>query len=373
MPFINDKIEFFAKQQKELEETHQARDLELLKGVKKRGVPSRFKFDVHETMGILRSCIHGQEQAMCAIENMLKIVKADIADPEKPLYVGLFLGPTGVGKTEIVRVLAETIHGSRNKFCRVDMNTLSQEHYAAALTGAPPGYVGSKEGSTLLDKEHIEGSFSRPGIILFDEIEKASNQVIQTLLNVFDNGMMTIASGDDTINFRNTIIMITSNLGAKDIYNFMDKRLSFFLQKLFNYLSPKNWGKQQIYLVDNIIKRNLENVFKPEFINRIDEIVTFNWLEKDVINQIISNYLVQLNQKLQKYNCELRLEPSAIQFLSEKGYDKRYGARALKRELRRYLEVPFAEMLIEQTDFEKPVIYIVRKFLDKNRLSITLL
>ncbi|MDQ7861143.1 AAA family ATPase [Peribacillus frigoritolerans] len=120
-----------------------------------------------------------------------------------------------MGKTEIVKVLAEAIHGNRNHFCRVDMNTLSLEHYAAALTGAPPGYVGSKEGSSLLDKNLIEGSYSKPGIVLLDELEKANHQVIQTLLNVLDNGIMTSSSGNETINFRNTIIIMTSNIGAK--------------------------------------------------------------------------------------------------------------------------------------------------------------
>ncbi|MHB1419947.1 MAG: AAA family ATPase [Bacillota bacterium] len=161
-----------------------------------KGLETRFQIDIEQVMKHLRNKIFGQSAALTAIEDMLKIVKADVGEPDTPLYIAMFLGPTGVGKTETIKILAEAIHGSHEALCRVDMNTLALDHYAAALTGAPPGYVGSKEGATILDKEKIEGSFSKPGIILFDEIEKASPQVIQTLLNIFDNGIMNMASGE---------------------------------------------------------------------------------------------------------------------------------------------------------------------------------
>src|SRR5690606_32324507 len=124
----------------------------------------------------------------------------------------LLLGPTGVGKTEVVRLIAEAIHGQPDAFCRIDMNTLAQEHYAAALTGAPPGYVGSKEGTTLFDAEAIAGTFSRPGIVLFDELEKASTEVLRSLLNVLDSGRLTLSGGGRTLDFRNCLIFMTSNV-----------------------------------------------------------------------------------------------------------------------------------------------------------------
>ena len=133
---------------------------------------SRFRFEPEAVMARLRENIVGQDEALAAMESMLVRVKADIGEENRPLAVHLFLGPTGVGKTETVRLIAEAIHGNRDGLCRIDMNTLAQEHYAAALTGAPPGYVGSKEGHSLFDLDKVQGSFSKPGIVLFDEIEK---------------------------------------------------------------------------------------------------------------------------------------------------------------------------------------------------------
>ena len=146
----------------------------------------RFHFEPQAVMQSLRQRIIGQDAALNEIEKMLQVVKADFSSPERPLSVTLMLGPTGVGKTETVRLIAEAIYGRSDAFCRIDMNTLAQEHYAAALTGAPPGYVGSKEGHSLFDETAIAGSHTRPGIMLFDELEKASNEVIRGLMNVLD-------------------------------------------------------------------------------------------------------------------------------------------------------------------------------------------
>ena len=146
----------------------------------------RFHFEPNKVMELLRSQIIGQDHALNEIEKMLHVVKADFSSPERPLAVTLMLGPTGVGKTETVRLIAQAIYGQPDAFCRIDMNTLAQEHYAAALTGAPPGYVGSKEGHSLFDETAINGSHTRPGIMLFDELEKASPEVIRGLMNVLD-------------------------------------------------------------------------------------------------------------------------------------------------------------------------------------------
>ena len=365
MPFINDKLEYFARQQRlrgegitTLEEINKNEPVE----AEKRPLQTRFRFDVEEVMEHLRARIFGQEQAMRAIEKMLKIVKADLSDPERPLYVGLFLGPTGVGKTEIVRILAEAIHGSREAFCRVDMNTLAMDHYAAALTGAPPGYVGSKEGSTIFDKEKIEGSYSKPGIVLFDEIEKASPQVIQTLLNIFDNGRLTIASGEETIDFRNTIILMTSNIGAREIYHYAENRFSFFLKQLFYHLNPRFAGRRKTEsTLEWIIRKNVERTFKPEFINRIDDIITFNWLKQEVLDDIIEKLLADLNKRISKYRCCLELQSDAKALIIEKGFDKRYGGRALKRTFRHLVYVPLAEKLLESSSTEQSVTFIAHR------------
>lgn len=363
MPFINDKLEYMAAKRavQAVEDAHVTAAASDRQGTQPAGVKTRFRFDVADVMARLRSRIVGQEDALQAIENMLKVVKADISDPEKPLFVGLFLGPTGVGKTELVRALAEAIHGKRNSFCRVDMNTLSLDHYAAALTGAPPGYVGSKEGATILDKELIEGSFSKPGLILFDELEKASDQVIQTLLNIFDNGLLRSTSGQDTINFRNTIMIMTSNLGAHEMDQYTRSSAAFLLKTMGFYAKPRNWGKPGSQLVEQLIKKKLAQSFKPEFINRIDETITFQWLEKNSMQELIATLAGQLARRLQKHGCELQLEESAVAFLIEAGFDKRYGARAIKRAMKTYVEVPLAELLLAEEHDLQGAVLVARK------------
>ncbi|MBP1994040.1 AAA family ATPase [Paenibacillus eucommiae] len=359
MPFINDKL-------RAVQDNHRERD----ERERRTAAASRYKFDVQDVMEKLRASIYGQERALEAMEHMLMVVKAEISDPEKPLYIGLFLGPTGVGKTEIVKVLAEAIYGDRNHFCRVDMNTLSLEHYAAALTGAPPGYVGSKEGASVLDKEKIEGTYSRPGIILFDEIEKASHQVIQALLNVFDNGLMRMSSGSDVIDFKNTMIFMTSNLGAREIFQFTDRRFSYLFQRLTHYMQPKNWGNSNMEpLLEKLMKKKLERTFPPEYLNRMDDMIIFEWLRKTTMNRMIDKLMQQMLVRLGKHHCQLLLQESAVSFLMEEGYDKRYGGRAMKRALRKYVEVPLADRLIRRPDKEHAVTYKVERRGGESRLS----
>lgn len=228
MPFLSDMLDQSRRQQDE--EQALAREnlaeASLLQAhlSHRSALHSRFRFDPAAVMDCLRAEVLGQEPALQAVEDMLKVVRADIADPRRPLFSALFLGPTGVGKTEIVRALARALHGDAEGFCRVDMNTLSQEHYAAALTGAPPGYVGAKEGTTLLEQDKLDGSPGRPGIVLFDELEKASPEVVHALLNVLDNGLLRVASGERTYHFRNTLVFMTSNLCAHEIQRYDERR-----------------------------------------------------------------------------------------------------------------------------------------------------
>lgn len=301
---------------------------------------SRYSFDVDSVMDVVRKEVRGQPRALDSIERMLKVIRADIADPRRPPFTALLMGPTGVGKTESVRALARGLYGDADAFCRVDMNTLSQEHYSAALTGAPPGYVGAKEGSTIFDQELIEGGRGRPGIMLFDEIEKASPEVNQALLNVFDNGQMTVASGERVYNFRNTIIFMTSNLGARDLYRHLEG-------------VKGRWGWWQSirrritgYQLEKILQDRLNDHFSPEFVNRIDDITVYNWIEKEMVEELVDMELERLNRRLHKHHCRLQLNESARRGLALKGYDRQYGARALRRVIRKELEAPFAEYLL---------------------------
>ncbi|ESR01285.1 ATPase [Stutzerimonas chloritidismutans AW-1] len=291
---------------------------------------SRFLFDVETVMVLLRSRIIGQDPVLSEIEALLRVVKAGIGDPERPLTVNLFLGPTGVGKTEIVRLLAHAIHGKPDAFCRIDMNTLAQEHYAAALTGAPPGYVGSKEGTTLFDAEAIAGSFSRPGIVLFDELEKASREVVRSLLNVLDSGRLTLAAGNRTLDFRNALVFMTSNIGARQ---------------------AARWERWPIPRMGRAALRSrsfgqaLHRHFDPEFLNRIDRTLQFESIQGDRLKAVLDVELGKLAQRLARQGVRLQVD-EAVKHTICRTHDSRFGARDLSRRLRTRLEPALAEALL---------------------------
>ncbi|WP_134628739.1 AAA family ATPase, partial [Pseudomonas aeruginosa] len=249
--------------------------------------------------------------------------------------------PTGVGKTEIVRALARALHGDAEGFCRVDMNTLSQEHYAAALTGAPPGYVGAKEGTTLLEQDKLDGSPGRPGIVLFDELEKASPEVVHALLNVLDNGLLRVASGERTYHFRNTLVFMTSNLCAHEIQRYDERR-----QRLPWRLLPVG-GERRRRDIDGMVRARLLKTFSPEFVNRLDSVVTFNWIERNVVARLVELEVQRLNRRLEKHRCRLEATPEVLAKIARAGFDRQFGARALRRSVRHHLEVPLAEHLLD--------------------------
>ncbi|WP_216831356.1 AAA family ATPase [Alkalihalobacterium elongatum] len=343
MPFINDKLKSY--QEKALEENQEELNIKETTSSLIAKVKTRFSFKPSLVINTLKKTIFGQNEVIEKVSDMLNIVHADITEKHRPLYVAIFLGPTGVGKTETVKVIANSIYGRPDAFCRIDMNTLAQEHYAAAITGAPPGYVGSKEGTSVFDEEKIKGSFSKPGIVLLDEIEKADTTVLQSLLNVFDNGKMVLTNGEHVIDFRNSIIFMTSNLGSRQIFEFVDNNFKSKLKRLYYRLLPSNWGKSNNFILQKIIKKQLEQSFSPEFINRLDDRVIFNWLGQDTFYPILDKFVSLLNERLEKHLCQITLDDSAKQFIIEKGFDKHYGARAMRREIRRHLEVPLAKVL----------------------------
>ncbi|UNU73995.1 AAA family ATPase [Moraxella nasovis] len=303
---------------------------------------ARFAFDVNEIMAKLSATIVGQGDALQQIEQMLTVVKADFNPKDKPLSVTLMLGPTGVGKTETVRIISEAIYGNANAFCRIDMNTLAQEHYSAALTGAPPGYVGSKEGNTLFNLEAIAGSFSKPGIVLFDEIEKASNEVIRALLNVLDTGKLTLTSGTKAIDFSNCMIFMTSNVGARASQIRLEQlnKLPATLQSLAGRLKLDE---------TTLVQKALERKFDPEFINRIERILAYQKINDDQIPKLIDIELDKLNARLSKKDHHVQLTNDAVNYLAD-GYDVRYGARGLGRKIRTELEPLLASWYLAHPD-----------------------
>ncbi|AQU83264.1 MULTISPECIES: AAA family ATPase [unclassified Halomonas] len=345
MPFINDMIADSAQKTKNIEalqaENSSENDVINSHMSNSKELNSRFRFNIDTVMASVKSEIIGQGQAIIAVEDMLKVVRADITDPRKPLYTSLFLGPTGVGKTEIVRALARSLYGDADAFCRVDMNTLSQEHYAASLTGAPPGYVGAKEGKTIIDQEKLEGKLGLPGIVLLDELEKASKEVHQALLNVFDNGLLTVASGEKTYSFRNAIIFMTSNLAAQEIQKLEEKHQ----HPIYGMITRNISGRKKA--VDTIVKKKILNTFSPEFVNRIDNITIFNWIETGTVEKIVDLEIKRLNRRLKKHNCIVEVENEIIKLIVNSGFDRQFGARSLRRSMRKILEVPLAEYLLD--------------------------
>ncbi|MCD7973028.1 MAG: AAA family ATPase [Candidatus Azobacteroides sp.] len=338
MPFINDLV---ANNLKRIEENSpEETDTRV-----NRKIVSRFVFFPVKVMSLLRSRIIGQDEVLDSVEEMLKVVKADIGAKDRPLTVNLFLGPTGVGKTEIVRLIAKAIHGHEDEFCRIDMNTLAQEHYAAALTGAPPGYVGSKEGVSLFNEDQVKGSFSKPGIVLFDELEKASKEVIRSLLNVLENGKLILSSGNKTIDFRNCMIFMTSNIGAKNAWQYRNKRINRWKRKI-------GWdGEKKV--VDNA----LHDYFDPEFLNRIDRILCFNRIEEEWLGNILDIELEKLNSRLDKLGMAVSLTETARTYLST-GHDARFGARAIGRKVRTVLEPVIADYLLHTIDSGNNIITV---------------
>lgn len=323
MPFINEHI---AHNQQQLQrETHTSPPAR----------PSRFRFDVKAVMTNLENRIVGQPHVLQAMEDMLLTLKADFNSAQRPLAINLFLGSTGVGKTETVRVIAEAILGSAEKICRIDMNTLAQEHYSAALTGSPPGYVGSKEGQTLFNAETIKGSFSEPGIVLFDEIEKASKDVVRAILNILDTGKLVLSSGVKALDFSNTLIFMTSNIGTRELSQHIASYQTGWRHWL--ELSPKNES--------DILDSALTAHFDPEFLNRIDRILPFNRLANRFLKSLIDIELEKLNQRLRRRDAFITLEESTYGYLSA-GYEERYGARSLARQMRLELEPKLARALL---------------------------
>lgn len=234
------------------------------------------------------------------------------------------------------------------------MSSLSQEHYAASVAGAPPGYAGSKEGLSIFDRGKIESSPDMPGIVLFDEIEKAHITVVRSLLHVLDNGYLRLASGNESINFRNCIVVMTSNLGAGEISRFRKSQVSRLLHSAVETVSTwtpetealhrqhRAWtGRREA----RILQRALNGYFDPEFLNRVDEVVRFDGINREVARAIVANQIEGIRTRLRRRYVELRVDDHVIDHLVRKGFSLEYGARALERTMRIELLAPLAAHL----------------------------
>lgn len=327
MPFINEQLD------------HNAEQLERRRYQQKAARASRFKFKPEDVITTLHEQIVGQANVLSAVEDMLFTLKADFGNSQRPLSVMLFTGPTGVGKTETVRLLAESMLGDADKLCSIDMNTLAQEHYSAAITGSPPGYVGSKEGQTLFDLEKIRGTFSEPGIVLFDEIEKADNNVVRALMNILDTGKLQLTSGLSEIDFSNTLIFMTSNIAAKE-QTATIKKYAHGWRALLKLKPPAS---------EILLDAGLNDHFDPEFINRIDRILPFNSLNSAQLESLFELELAKLNNRLKARNAAVQADADAQAYLC-KAYDARYGARDIARRIRVELEPKLSRAMLNHPE-----------------------
>ncbi|KGG12275.1 MULTISPECIES: ATP-dependent chaperone ClpB [Prochlorococcus] len=284
------------------------------------------KSDVEKVLGLnnkLSSKVIGQGNAIKSISNAILRSKTGLSDPNKPIASFLFLGPTGVGKTELTKSLAYELFDSYKAIIRIDMSEYMEKHSISRLIGAPPGYVGYEAGGQL-----SESVRRRPySVLLFDEIEKAHPEIFNLMLQILDEGRVTDNQGK-TINFTNTIIIMTSNIGSQSII------------ELSNDVSKQKE-------IDILIKKELNKVFRPEFLNRIDESIIFNSLNKDDIEKIVEIQLERISERLKGKGLELNISTEAIKWICSKGYDPVYGARPLKRTIQNELENLIAKALIQ--------------------------
>jgi ATP-dependent Clp protease ATP-binding subunit ClpB len=287
--------------------------------------------------------IIGQAEAVHAVATAVRRARAGLQDPNRPIGSFMFLGPTGVGKTELTKALAEFLFDDEQALLRLDMSEYMEKHSVARLIGAPPGYVGYEEGGAL-----TEAVRRRPyQVILFDEIEKAHPDVFNVLLQVLDDGRLTDGQGH-TVDFRNTLLVMTSNLGAEFLVN-----------------QPEG---EDVDAVRDQVMAVVRASFRPEFLNRVDEIILFHRLRREEMGKIVDIQMQRLNKLLGERKITLVLEKAARDWLADKGWDPAYGARPLKRVIQKSVQDPLAEMLLAGSvkDGEKVVISAGRQGLTFN-------
>ncbi len=278
----------------------------------------------------LQGRVIGQDEPIVKLSRAIRRTRAGLKDPKRPIGSFIFLGPTGVGKTELAKVLTEYLFDSQDSLIRIDMSEYMEKFSVSRLVGAPPGYVGYEEGGQLTEKVRRKPY----SVVLLDEIEKAHPDVFNILLQVLDDGILTDGLGR-RVDFRNTIVIMTSNIGARDIKN-LGKGLGFSAAD-----TPVNYANMK-----NTVEDALKRVFNPEFLNRIDDVIVFHPLEKKHIYDIITIMSGDLLKRAKDLGITVELSQTAKDFLADKGYDPQFGARPLRRAIQKYVEDPMAEQIL---------------------------
>ena len=304
------------------------------------GIPvNKITQDENEKLKHLEETLHkrviGQNEAVEAVSKAIRRGRVGLKDPNRPIGSFLFLGPTGVGKTELSKALAEALFGNEDAMIRVDMSEYMEPHSVAKLIGSPPGYVGYDEGGQLTEKIRRKPY----SVILFDEIEKAHPDVMNMLLQILDDGRLTDAQGR-TVNFKNTVIIMTSNVGARMI---TDKNVLGFSQDK----DEKEGQEKEYESIKKDVMAELKKQFRPEFINRIDDIIVFHKLTNEDIGQIIEIMLKQVQNRLKEQEYNVEIDSSVKDLVAKKGIDTNYGARPLKRAIQSNIEDKIAEAILD--------------------------
>ncbi|MBP5159317.1 MAG: AAA family ATPase, partial [Lachnospiraceae bacterium] len=281
---------------------------------------------------ILHQRVVGQTEAVLAVAKAIRRGRVGLKDPNRPIGSFLFLGPTGVGKTELSKALAEAVFGDENSIIRIDMSEYMEKHSVSKMIGSPPGYVGYDEGGQLSEKIR-RNPYS---VVLFDEIEKAHPDVFNILLQVLDDGHITDAQGRK-VSFKNTIIIMTSNAGASNIIS--PKKLGF---------TSSEDAKADYNRMKDGVMDEVKNIFKPEFLNRIDEIIVFHALSRENIKEIVGIMTGAVGKRVkEQMDINLKTDQSFVNFIAQKGFDEKYGARPLRRAIQTEVEDRMAEEVLE--------------------------
>ncbi|HBH83406.1 MAG: Clp protease ClpC [Bacteroidetes bacterium GWE2_41_25] len=291
----------------------------------------------------LSGSVIGQDEAIQKVVKSIQRNRAGLKDPNKPIGTFIFLGPTGVGKTQLAKVLAKFLFDTTDNLVRIDMSEYMEKFSVSRLVGAPPGYVGYEEGGQLTEKVRRKPY----SVVLLDEIEKAHPDVFHIMLQVLDEGQLTDSLGR-RVDFRNTIVILTSNIGTRQISEF-GHGIGFDTQ------AKKATRDEQ---TKSILQKALQKTFAPEFLNRIDDVIMFNSLSREDINKIIDLELKGLYDRVKSLGYQLKIATAARDFIAERGFDANFGARPLKRAIQKYLEDPMAEVLIKATLQEGDSIYV---------------
>ena len=283
---------------------------------------------------VLHERVIGQSEAVTAIAKAIRRGRVGLKDPKRPVGSFIFLGPTGVGKTELCKALAEAMFGDENAMLRLDMSEYMEKHTVSKLIGSPPGYVGFEEGGQLTEKVRRKPY----SVVLFDEIEKTHPDVFNMLLQILEDGRLTDSQGR-TVDFKNTVIIMTSNVGARLI---TEKQSSLGFNS-----ENENVEESEKKDIKELVTGELRKVFRPEFLNRVDDIIVFNKLNKDEIKQIAVKMLKTLENRLDKMNIKISFTDNAVSEIADKGFDENYGARPLRRAIQNEIEDPLSEQMLE--------------------------